>query len=38
MNYDAVLIGSIVTVIGAVVVVAFLAWKVGKLMDQDSKK
>ena len=38
MNNDAVLIGSIAAVVISVVILAFLGWKVGKLMNEDGSK
>jgi len=35
MNVDAVLIGSILTVVGGVVVIGFLSYKVLQLMKKD---
>lgn len=37
MKYDAVLIGSIVSVAIAVVIVIFLVWKIGQLMKRDAQ-
>jgi flagellar biogenesis protein FliO len=38
MNLDAVALGSILSVIIAIVIVVFLAFKVKKLMAQDAEK
>lgn len=37
-NYDAVMIGSIASVVVAIIVFVFIGWKVMKLMNEDSKK
>lgn len=37
MHYDAVFLGSIVTVVIAVVIVVFLAYKVSQLMKRDAE-
>ena len=38
MGADAVVLGSALTVIGAVVIVAYLWVKIRALMDEDAKK
>ncbi|MDX1592986.1 MAG: hypothetical protein R3298_01975 [Gammaproteobacteria bacterium] len=35
---DAVVIGSILAVVGAVAVIAYLGYKVGKLIDRDAER
>lgn len=37
MKYDAVLIGSIVSVAIAVAIVFFLTWKIAQLMKRDAQ-
>jgi ABC-type proline/glycine betaine transport system permease subunit len=37
-NFDAVLVGSIVSVIVAVIIFVYLSFKVKKLMNQDAEK
>ncbi len=37
MKYDAVLIGSVVSVVIAVAIVVFLVWKIGQLMKRDAQ-
>jgi hypothetical protein len=38
MNGDAVFWGSIITVVICVVIIAYLAYKVGKLIKSDAEK
>lgn len=38
MNFDAVVIGSMISVVIAVVIVVYLVWKVTRLMDEDAKR
>ncbi len=35
---DAVVIGSIITIVGSIIVLVFLVYKIKTLMDQDAKK